>query len=193
MNDFGDELKSSIFIGDDAFSASCFNFNCSTAEGFADNFCLFVAFKSNLLKSFSEVLGTPSRSLQVVVWALIGLPNVTCEIDELLPKPLSPIFCVTSFSPFNGVDVLNVHFDDFGDANFFTEPIFSGNVNLWRLRFDFGRFLESFDLARFSHEKRRFTSFDRFWRSLCIGHVSDFVSRLESLNSGKTKNNIRFQ
>lgn len=188
MNDFGDELKSSIFIGDDAFSDSCFNFNCSTADGFAEIRCLFVAFNSSLLKSFNEVFGTPSRSLQVVVWALIGLPNVTCEIDELLPKPLSPIFCATSFSPFNGVDVLNVDFDDdFGDANFFTEPIFSGNVNLWRLRIDFVRFLESFDFARFSHEKRRFTSFDRFWRSLSTGHVSDFVSRLVSLNSGKTR------
>lgn len=65
---------------------------------------------SNRLKSFSEVFGTPKRSLQVVervvsfdllVLALMG------GIDVLLPK-LSVVVRIIVESPFNGVDVLKL-------------------------------------------------------------------------------------
>lgn len=133
MNDLGEELKSRIFIGD-----SCFNFNCSTADGFVVNF-LLVAFKRSRLKSFKEVFGTPRRSLHVVVCALfVALLNVTCDIVVLLPKLLSfaPTFDGASFSLafFNGVDVLNVVFV-FGGVFFALNVIGKNNFRL--RRFDF--------------------------------------------------------
>lgn len=106
MNDFGEPLKSRIFIGD-ALSASCFNFNCSTADGFVVIF-LLVAFRRSFLKSFNDVFGVPSRSLHVVV---CGLFRVTCDIDVLLPKLLSLTMVFDDISAFLGVDVLNVVFD----------------------------------------------------------------------------------
>lgn len=164
-------------MGDELIE-SCFNFNCSTADGFVVDIFLFVAFNRSFLKSFREVFGTPSRSLQVVVCALL---NVTCDIDVLFPKLFSFTFDLDeagfSVTFFSGVDVLNVDFD-FGVD--FLALKFSGNRNLrWRrfdVRFD--------DFVMFSHEKRRFISLRLSSFGATPGQVSDFASLLVSLKSG---------
>lgn len=110
VNDFGDELRSSIFIAV-AFMDSCFNFNCSTADGFTFKGFRLVAFNKSFLKSFNDVFGVPNRSLHVVCCGSIDL-LLTCDIAVLFPKlnSLSTFNDEDSLSLwfFNGVDVLNV-------------------------------------------------------------------------------------
>lgn len=71
VNDLGEPLRSSICTGV-IFSAACLSFNCSTADGFCIGIIfLLVAFKSNFLKSFSDVFGEPKRSLHMVDFGLL--------------------------------------------------------------------------------------------------------------------------
>lgn len=122
VNDFGEALKSRIFIGCGFWAAAAaaaaarsrFNFSCSTADGLAVFFPAVV--NSNRLKSFRDVFGTPRRSLQVVErvvsLTLLLILALSGGIDVLLPKlsmvPLLATLRSVLESPFNGVDVLKL-------------------------------------------------------------------------------------
>lgn len=104
VNDLGEELKSRICIGCGslaeaaaaAAARSRFNFNCSTAEGLAVAFFPAVV-SSSRLKSFSDVFGTPRRSLQFVervnsldlsvLW-IRGIDELLPKLSIVLPEPL---------------------------------------------------------------------------------------------------------